>query len=342
LWFNFGAFKENDHLKEVHMPRNAPHAGKEETAAPHLLVLDGHNLLFRAFTSLPPTIVGDDGAPIHAVYGFASTMARFVREVRPSHLAVCFDPPAEPFRTALFPEYRANRLDPQATLDADLLAEAGAGPVEVIANLHEQSLQARHLCAVLGVPVAEEPGYEADDAMATLAAQADARGWQVTILSTDKDLWQMADERITILVPDKDGRRYGPAEIEARLGVPPRLVPDWKALAGDPSDNIPGVPGIGPKTAARLLQRYGDLDAVLAQALETPPSAPLTPRLAELLRGHANAVRRYRQVATVIRNLPLRLTPEGCPLPADARSWKAGELLERAGLRRREAPEPQP
>jgi DNA polymerase-1 len=320
------------------MPEHVALARQEPVIMPHLLVLDGHNLLFRAFTSLPPTILGNDGAPIHAVYGFASTMARFVREVRPSHLAVCFDPPMEPFRTALFPAYRANRLDPQVPLDEALLAEAGAGTTAAIASLHEQGLQARQLCATLGITMAEEPGYEADDAMATLAVSAAARGWLVTILSTDKDLWQVASERIGILVPGKETHRYGPAEIEARLGVPPRLVPEWKALAGDPSDNIPGVPGIGPKTAVRLLCHYGDLDRVLAQAMVMSPAAPLTPRLAELLRAHADAVRRYRQVATVIHDVPLATAPEDCLLPTDAFSWKAGELLERAGLRSQIAP----
>jgi len=309
--------------------------GQEDGRTPHLLALDGHNLLFRAFTSLPPTIVGDDGAPIQAVYGFASAMARFVREVQPSHLAVCFDPPTEPFRTALFPEYRANRLDAGTPLATELLAEAGAGAIEVIANLHEQGLQARQLCAALGIPVAEEPGYEADDALATLATLAEARGWQVTILSTDKDLWQIASGCVSILVPDKEGRRYGPAEIEAQLGVPPRLVPDWKALAGDPSDNIPGVPGIGPKTAARLLGAYGDLDAVLERALEPHVAPPLTARLAALLRDYREATRCYRQVATVIRGVPLGITLEDCALPPDASFWRAGALLARAGLRTR-------
>jgi len=239
-------------------PAQAPHA-------PRLVVVDAANCLYRAFFAIPP-LRASDGTPTNAVLGFVNMLAKALREEVPDHAVVVLDAPGGASgRRELFADYKATR---------DAQPE----------DLSRQIPLLREVIDAYRIPVLEVPGCEADDVIATLVARAPADA-HVTILSTDKDLMQLASERVDLLDTMK-GRRYGPAEVEERFGVPPERLLDLRALVGDPSDNIPGVKGIGEKGAAKLLAEYGTLEDLLARADEVAP-----PRARTALREQADAAR---------------------------------------------------
>ena len=224
-----------------------------EEAPRHVFLVDGSGYIFRAFHALPP-MTRPDGTPVNAVYGFTAMLMRLVEDTDADRIAVVFDVARTTFRNDIYPDYKANRPDP---------------PPELV----PQFALIRDAVKALNLQVAELPGYEADDIIATYARRAAALGAEVTIVSSDKDLMQLVDERISLFDPVKQ-RRIGEPEVVERFGVPPEKVVDVQALAGDSSDNVPGVPGIGVKTAAQLIGEYGDLDALLARAEEIrQPSA---------------------------------------------------------------------
>ncbi|MFQ5697658.1 MAG: 5'-3' exonuclease H3TH domain-containing protein [Myxococcota bacterium] len=207
---------------------------------PPVLVFDAHLLIFRAFHSLPD-LRAPDGTPTGAVRGYLQTLARILEKERPPFVAAAWDPAMTSFRNDLYPDYKLGRTEVPADLEPqlELCAEA---------------------TAALGVPRLSLEGYEADDIIATLvqrlASVADLR-----IVSRDKDLCALVSERVELVDPGT-GERTGPAEVEARLGVPPTAVGDYLSLVGDAVDHIPGVRGIGARTAARLLGAFGSLDAI--------------------------------------------------------------------------------
>jgi DNA polymerase-1 len=210
-----------------------------------LVVVDALNYLFRAYHALPP-LSTRAGLPTGAVYGFCQMLLRLHRERSPTHMCVVFDAPGPTFRDALFPAYKANRppTPPDLIAQLDLAREAAAA----------------FGCAVLSIP-----GVEADDVIATLVRQAKGEDLAVIIGSSDKDLMQLCSAQVRLL--DAVGNRLlGPAEVEEKWGVPPEQLGDVLALMGDSVDNVPGIPGIGPKTAAVLITTYGSLDAVVANA----------------------------------------------------------------------------
>ena len=211
-----------------------------ETKAPRkLVVIDGANAIYRAFFAIPG-LRSPDGTPTNAALGFATMLAKVVREEAPDLIAVAFDPRGGSFRKRVFEGYKAGR---------DAQPE----------DLSSQIPLVREIIEAWGIPLLEVPDFEADDVIGTLVAKApdDVR---VTILSTDKDLMQLVSDRVTLLDGIKD-RRYEPADVEKRFGVPPEKMLDLRALVGDPSDNIPGVKGIGEKGAAKLILEHGDLEA---------------------------------------------------------------------------------
>ena len=218
-----------------------------EEAPRHVFLVDGSGYIFRAFHALPP-MTRPDGTPVNAVYGFTAMLMRLVEDTDADRIAVVFDVARTTFRNDIYPDYKANRDDP---------------PPELV----PQFALIRDAVKALNLQVAELPGYEADDIIATYARRAAALGAEVTIVSSDKDLMQLVDERISLFDPVKQ-RRIGGPEVVERFGVPPEKVVDVQALAGDSSDNVPGVPGIGVKTAAQLIGEYGDLDTLLARAEE--------------------------------------------------------------------------
>lgn len=216
-------------------------------AARRLVIVDAHSHALRAYHALAP-MSAPDGLPTHAIFGLAGLLHRLVLDERPDFLAIVFDAPDDSrttFRTALYPEYKAHRSPRPADLTAQM-------PV------------LRELAKAFGLTPLEHPAFEADDLIASLVALAEPHELETTILSADKDLMQLVSERTT-LWDTMRGRRYTPDGVRAKLGVPPAAVADYLALVGDSSDNVPGVPGIGPKSAARLLIEHGDIDGVLAR-----------------------------------------------------------------------------
>ncbi|RMH61557.1 MAG: DNA polymerase I [Zetaproteobacteria bacterium] len=215
---------------------------------PHLVLIDGPNYVFRAFHAIRHNLSNAKGEPTNAIFGYVQMLRSVLNELSPTHLAVAFDPRDGTFRNRLYPDYKAHRppMPPELAVQWPRIFE----------------LTDAFRCNRLQVD-----DFEADDIIATLTRQARARGWDVTIVSTDKDLMQLVDDHVRLLDTMRN-TSYGPAEVREKWGVPPERVHDLLALTGDSSDNIPGVPGIGPKTAAQLLAQYGDLEGVLRHAPE--------------------------------------------------------------------------
>jgi len=253
------------------------------TSAARLFLVDGSSNLYRAFHALPP-LSNSQGLPTHAILGFTSMLLKLLREDAPEALAVAFDGPGPTARHELFTEYKGNRPpmpDPLA---------------RQIPYVH-QVLQA------MRVPVLMVSGEEADDILASAAVRAAGEGYRVVLISGDKDLLQLVGD--TIVVRDTmKGKTWGPAEVAQRYGVSPRQFPELLALMGDSIDNIPGIPGVGDKTARDLLQRFGSVEAVLERATEIA-----SPKLREAVRTHAEQARLSQRLATIRTDLPLVWRP---------------------------------
>jgi DNA polymerase-1 len=258
--------------------------------ADHVFLIDGSGFIFRAYHALPP-LVRRDGTPTGAVYGFCNMMAKLLEDTDAEYVAVIFDAGRRTFRNDIYPEYKAQRPDPPD----DLVPQFA---------LIRDAVRAFNLACV------EAPGFEADDLIATYAKAAAAQGAEVTILSSDKDLMQLVGGPVMMQDPIK-GNRIGPAEVEERFGVPPEKVIQVQALAGDSIDNVPGVPGIGVKTAAELIKTYGDLDTLLARASEIKQ-----PKRRESLITYADQARVSLELVRLKDDVPL-------PQPIDSFAKKA-------------------
>ena len=250
-----------------------------------LLLLDGHSLAYRAFFALPAeNFATKTGQTTNAVFGFTSMLINVLRDEEPTHVGVAFDRARETFRTQEYGEYKAGR----ATTPEDF-----KGQVALIKEVLD-ALRIAHLDA---------PGFEADDIIATLVAQARSAGFtDIRIGSGDRDTFQLVDEGTTIIYPVRgvsDVWRMGPEQIEERYGVPPRLYSDLAALVGETSDNLPGVPGVGPKTAAKWLTTYGDLTGVIAHV------DAIKGKAGESLRAHVDAVLRNRRLNRLVDDVDL-------------------------------------
>jgi len=289
-------------------------ATRPHLVLPHLVLIDGSGFIFRAFHALPP-MTRPDGTPVNAVLGFTNMLARFLREHTGSHLAVIFDAGRQTFRNRLYPPYKAQRPET---------------PPELV----PQFALVREAAEAFGVPAIEAADWEADDLIAAYARAAATAGGDVTIVSSDKDLMQLIGGRIKMLDPIRQ-KPIGPAEVVAKFGVAPEKLIDLQALMGDSVDNVPGVPGIGPKTAAQLIGEYGSLEAVLAAAPGMKPS-----KRQEALVTHAEAARLSRALVTLRDDAPLPLPLEALALkpPDTARlaAWLARQdfrsVLQRLGL----------
>jgi DNA polymerase-1 len=253
--------------------------GKAASDGPTVVVVDGTNTLYRAFFAIPG-LRAPDGSPTNAAYGFLNTLLKTLREERPDHVVVVFDARGETFRHRMYDAYKAGRDATPEDLSAQL-------------PLVRELLDAYH------IPVLEVSEFEADDVIATLVDRA-PDGARVAIVSTDKDLMQLVTDRVELLDGIKD-RRYGPAEVEERFGVAPERILDLRALVGDPSDNIPGVKGIGEKGAAKLIAEWGSLDALLEHVAEVKPMRARN----ALSEGGAEAARLSRDLATLRKDAPV-------------------------------------
>jgi DNA polymerase-1 len=272
----------------------------------HLYLIDGSGYIFRAFHALPP-MTRPDGTPVNAVYGFTNMLLKLLADTEAEGIAVIFDTARKSFRNEIYPAYKANRPEP---------------PEELI----PQFGLIREATRAFNVPCIELAGYEADDLIATYARQAHERGLEVTIVSSDKDLMQLVNEGIAMLDPVKN-RPIGRDQVLERFGVAPDKVIDVQALAGDSSDNVPGVPGIGVKTAAQLIGEYGDLETLLERAEEIKQ-----PKRRQNLIAFAEQARVSRELVTLKDDAPIEVPLEELRLHApDPETLRA--FLEENGFR---------
>ncbi|MBO9506764.1 DNA polymerase I [Thalassospira sp. A3_1] len=258
------------------MTDSAPSTGKSPR---RVVLVDGSGFIFRAFHALPP-MTSPDGTPVNAVYGFCTMLMKLRENTKPDHMAVIFDTKGKSFRNDFYPEYKAHRPPP---------------PEELV----PQFGLIRDATRAFNLPSIELEGYEADDLIATYARQAEAEGSDVIIVSSDKDLMQLVTDRVQMFDAMKN-RTIGAPEVLEKFGVPPDKVIDIQALAGDSVDNVPGVPGIGIKTAAQLIDEYGDLDGLLERAGEIKQ-----PKRREKLIENAELARISRDLVTLKTDVPV-------------------------------------
>ena len=259
-------------------------------ASDKLLLIDGSGYIFRAFHALPP-MTRADGTPVNAVFGFTKMLLKLIDDLRPHSVAVVFDAGRVTFRNEIYSDYKANRTDPPE-------------------DLVPQFALVRDAAHAMSLPVIEMPGFEADDVIATYAKIAKAQGRQTIIVSSDKDLMQLVNDDVEMLDPMKQ-RQIGKDEVFEKFGVAPERVIDVQSLAGDSTDNVPGVPGIGIKTAAELITQFGDLDALLAGA-ETIKQ----PKRRQNLIEFAEQARISRQLVTLANDVNVPLSVEALKTPA--------------------------
>ena len=273
----------------------------------HLHLIDGSAFIFRAYHALPPLTRKSDGMPVGAVAGFCNllwgelTASR--KETAPTHIAVIFDAGSKTFRNDIYPAYKANRP-------------------ELPEDLRPQFAFTRAATRAFNVPCIEVEGFEADDIIATLARRAVEAGGTATIISSDKDLMQLIGPGVDMLDPMKN-KRIGPDEVFEKFGVTPNRVVDVQSLAGDSTDNVPGAPGIGIKTAALLIQEYGDLDTLLARAGEIKQ-----PKRREALVDNADLIRISRQLVSLDDQMVLDVALETLDLKAPEADVVMGFLKE--------------
>ncbi|HEY2813212.1 MAG TPA: 5'-3' exonuclease H3TH domain-containing protein, partial [Acidimicrobiales bacterium] len=253
-----------------------------------LMLVDGNSLTYRAFFALPTDITLASGQVTNAVYGFTSMLLNLVRDHKPDGIGVAFDRPEPTFRHEAIADYKANR---SAAPDI----------------LRQQMGLVRQVVETLRIPIIEAPGYEADDIIATLATEARDQGDEVLIVTGDRDAYQLVEDPLIQVLYNRRGvsdyALYDEAGIEERTGVAPKLYTQYAALRGDPSDNLPGVPGVGEKTAAKLINAYGGVDGIYEHVDEQ------TPKLRASLAEHEERVRSNADVMVLLRDIPLEISP---------------------------------
>ncbi len=257
-----------------------------------LLLLDGNALIHRAFHALPPLTVSRTGEMVNAVYGFTSTLLKALREMEATYCVVAFDYPAPTFRKKIFEEYKAQR--PRT-------------PSELVGQI----IRSHQVVEAFNIPIFEVSGFEADDILGTLSRQANnAKGVETTIITADNDMLQLVSPDVRVYVPGRkfnDAVLYDSEMIKKKWGVDPQAIPDLKALTGDVSDNVPGVSGIGQKTAARLLQQFGTVEEIYSRIEEVAPQ-----RIRDALLLGKDQVLLGKELTTIVRDVPISLNLEEC------------------------------
>ena len=276
-----------------------------EDRKPKILLVDGNSLVYRSFFAIP-RLTNREGVPTNAAYGFATVLRKILAEESPAHVAVVFDAAGTNFRHRLYPEYKANR---PPTPD----------------DLAVQMPLTREVCDVLGLPILEIGDVEADDVIGTLAVRADDEGFEVFIVSSDKDFLQLVSDRITVINPGKEAR-YDSAGVVEKFGVSPEKVTDVLGLVGDSVDNVPGVPGIGMKGAVSLIKEWGSLEDAVENAERISNK-----RQREALLEHAEQARLSKKLVQLDTHVPLAVKPEELRYRGADRK-AAFELFERLGF----------
>ncbi|WLP93259.1 DNA polymerase I [Gordonia sp. NB41Y] len=257
------------------------------------MLLDGHSLAYRAFFALPAdNFKTNTGQATNAVYGFTSMLINLLRDESPTHIAAAFDVSRQTFRSEMFPDYKAQR---------------SASPDE----FRGQVDLTKEVLDALGINVMAVEGFEADDIIATLATQADAQGYKVLVVTGDRDSLQLVNDSITVLYPKKgvsELTRFTPDEVEKKYGLTPTQYPDYAALRGDPSDNLPGIPGVGEKTASKWIRQYGSLASLVDHVDEVKG------KVGDSLRANLASVQTNRQLTELIRDMQLPAGPDDLAL----------------------------
>jgi DNA polymerase I len=256
---------------------------------PTLMLLDGNSLAFRAFYALPAeNFKTQGGLTTNAVYGFTAMLINLLRDEKPTHVAAAFDVSRKTFRKEKYPEYKEGRA---ATPDEF------RGQIDIT----------KEVLGALGITVLAEDGFEADDLIATLATQAEAEDFRVLVVTGDRDSLQLVTDDVTVLYPKKgvsDLHRFTPDAVVEKYGLTPTQYPDFAALRGDPSDNLPGIPGVGEKTASKWINQYGSLQALVDHVDEVKG------KVGDSLRANLSSVILNRELTDLVRNVPLAHTPE--------------------------------
>jgi DNA polymerase I len=264
-------------------------AGKAGDDKPTLMLLDGNSLAYRAFYALPAeNFKTQGGLTTNAVYGFTAMLINLLRDESPSHVAAAFDVSRQTFRSERYPEYKANRSS---------TPDEFRGQIDVT----------KEVLAALGITVLAEPGFEADDLIATLTTQADKEGYRVLVVTGDRDALQLVNDDVTVLYPRKgvsELTRFTPAAVVEKYGLTPEQYPDFAALRGDPSDNLPGIPGVGEKTASKWITEYGSLQALVDNV------DSVRGKVGDALRANLSSVVLNRELTDLVRDVPLAQTPD--------------------------------
>ena len=262
---------------------------------PLLLLFDGNALIHRAFHALPPLSVSKTGEPTGAVYGFTRMILKTIQDLKPTHWAIAFDRPTPTFRHIEFQEYKAQRPE----MPEDLRRQLG--------RVHE-------IVEALNIPTFELDGYEADDLLGTISLKAASRGIDTIIVSGDNDMLQLVSPRLKVLLPQRTFGKvtlYDADAVRQKYGVAPQQIPDFKGLKGDPSDNIPGVTGIGDKTATKLIQSFGSVEGIYARMDEVTPA-----KLQQTLLGQEDKARQSKRLATIVTHAPVDFDLDRCQISA--------------------------
>src|SRR5580700_5894471 len=291
---------------------NSVPAARPVQKGDHVFLVDGSGYIFRAYHALPPISRKSDGLQLNAVFGFCNMLWKLLRDMKPeekpTHLAVVFDKSEKTFRTAMYPDYKAHRPDPPD-------------------DLRPQFKYVREAVQAFDLPCLEQDGFEADDLIATYVREACEAGATATIVSSDKDLMQLVNDCVVMFDTMKD-KKIGRAEVVEKFGVPPEKVIEVQSLIGDSTDNVPGVPGIGVKTAAQLIGEYGDLETLLQRASEIKQE-----KRRQALIEHAEAARMSKNLVTLdvpIGDLAVH-EPDYKRLIAFLKAMEFNSLMRRVG-----------
>ncbi len=253
-----------------------------------LLIVDGNGLMHRAYHALPPFKTAK-GVPTQVVYGFFSILYKSIADFQPTHVLVCFDTPARTFRNELHKEYQSQR---PKTAD-DFIIQI---------PMVKTALDAAKIVHI------ELDGYEGDDVIGTAATKAEKQGFSILILSGDKDMMQLVNDHVSTVTPDigfSTTKVYTAAAVIEKMGIPPNKIVDYKALAGDPSDNYKGAGGIGPKTAQKLLKEFGSLEGILANVDKLPEG-----KIKQNIRNSIEDIKMGKKLATIVTDAPVHIPLE--------------------------------